>query len=122
MSYKRRFFLNLTVRFNGKLAKQVKIRGVWGGGHAMQQAGEAILHKYAAPAEMPPGEKLWNQVHMIPYKYTAPSPELPPGLWYMWEKLWNQGAPSSSCNSSKIHCTRNASWTVIYARTTLKLI
>ena len=49
---------NLTVRFNGKLAKQVKIRGVWGGGHAMQQAGEAILHKYAAPAEMPPGEKL----------------------------------------------------------------
>ena len=56
MSYRRRKSFNLTVRFNGKLAKQVKIRGVWGGGHAMQQAGEAILHKYTAPAaKMPPG-------------------------------------------------------------------
>ena len=41
---------NLIARSNGELAKQVKIRGVWGRGHAT----EAILHKYTAPAtEMP---------------------------------------------------------------------
>ena len=28
---------NLIARSNGELAKQVKIRGVWGRGHAMQQ-------------------------------------------------------------------------------------
>ena len=42
-------FFNPLVRFNGELAKQVKIRGVWGRGHAMQQGRQFfknIRHKY----------------------------------------------------------------------------